>query len=81
MRHLRKFALESSGYEPLKIFSVGKVFRNESIDYKHLAELHQSDGIVIGNNLTLAHLIDILKSFYAQLGNEGLSSSRHISRS
>lgn len=68
MRNLRKFVLESSGYEPVKIFSVGKVFRNESIDYKHLAELHQSDGIVIGDNLTLAHLAGILKTYYAALG-------------
>ncbi len=70
IRHLRKFALESSGYEPIKIFSVGKVFRNESIDYKHLAELHQSDGMVIGDGLTLAHLKGILKDYYGALGME-----------
>ncbi len=68
MRQLRKFALESSGYEPIKLFSVGKVFRNESIDYKHLAELYQSDGIVIGDGLTLAHLMGILKNYYGALG-------------
>jgi phenylalanyl-tRNA synthetase alpha chain len=68
MRHLRKFVLENGSYEPIKIFSVGKVFRNESIDYKHLAELYQSDGIVIGEGLTLAHLIGILKSYYGALG-------------
>ncbi len=70
IRHLRKFALESGGYEPIKIFSVGRVFRNESIDYKHLAELHQSDGMVIGDGLTLAHLKGILKDYYGALGME-----------
>jgi phenylalanyl-tRNA synthetase alpha chain len=68
MRNLRRLALESSGYEPVKIFSVGKVFRNESIDYKHLAELHQSEGIVVGDGLTLANLISIMKSYYGALG-------------
>ena len=57
---------------PIKLFSVGKVFRNESIDYKHLAELCQIDGIIIGNNLTLANLIDTLKRFYSELGLEDL---------
>ena len=38
---------------PVKIFSVGRVFRNENIDYKHLADFYQSDGIIIGRNLTL----------------------------
>ena len=53
---------------PVKLFSVGKVFRNESIDYKHLAELHQVDGIIIGNNLTFSNLIYTLKQFYSQIG-------------
>jgi len=44
------------------------VFRNESTDYKHLAELHQYDGIIVGDNLTLANLIDTLKKFYTKLG-------------
>ena len=37
---------------PDKTFFCGQVFRNESIDYRHLAELYQTDGIIIGNNLT-----------------------------
>ncbi|MEM3841313.1 MAG: phenylalanine--tRNA ligase subunit alpha [Candidatus Micrarchaeaceae archaeon] len=53
---------------PIKLFSIGKIFRNEAIDYKHLAELHQVDGIVIGNSLTLANLFDILKNFYSSFG-------------
>ncbi len=67
-RHVRKFANEPGSSYPIKLFSIGRIFRNESIDYKHLAELHQIDGIVIGDNLTLANLIDILTKFYAGLG-------------
>ena len=62
--NISRYATFDSDY-PIKLFSVGKIFRNESVDYKHLAELHQIDGIVIGNSLTLANLFDILKNFYA----------------
>ena len=32
---------------PVKVFSVDRVFRNEKLDYKHLAEFHQIEGIVM----------------------------------
>ena len=67
-RQIRKYASASGIEYPLKLFSIGRVFRNESIDYKHLAELHQFDGIIIGENLALSNLIDVLKRFYTQLG-------------
>jgi phenylalanyl-tRNA synthetase alpha chain len=66
-RYISKFANIKTPY-PTKLFSIGRVFRNESIDYKHLAELHQVDGIIMGNNLTLSNLISTLKQFYAELG-------------
>ena len=66
-----KKALADGSYEqqlPLKLFSVGRVFRNENIDFKHLADFYQTDGIIIGKNLTLANLFDTLITFYDQLG-------------
>ena len=69
-RYINKFANAIESSYPLRLFSIGKVFRNESIDYKHLAELHQTDGIVIGNNLALSNLIETLKRFFSQLGIE-----------
>lgn len=71
-RYINKFANNINTSYPAKLFSVGKVFRNESIDYKHLAELYQIDGIVIGNNLTFSNLISTLKSFYSQLGMDNI---------
>lgn len=53
---------------PVKLFSVGRVFRNENIDYKHLTDFYQMDGIVIGKNLKLANLFDILIRLYAGFG-------------
>ena len=51
-----------------RIFSVGRVFRNEKVSYKHLVEFNQIEGIVIGNNTTLRDLMGIQKEFYKKLG-------------
>ena len=55
---------------PAKFFAVGKCFRNETIDINHLFELTQTEGIVVGNNLTLRNLIGYLKQFYKKMGFE-----------
>ncbi len=68
--YVQKLAGMENAEYPMKIFSIGKVFRNESVDYKHLAELHQYDGIIAGEGIGLSHLIHTLKEFYAQLGME-----------
>ncbi|MEK6970975.1 MAG: phenylalanine--tRNA ligase subunit alpha [archaeon] len=53
---------------PFKSFSIGRVFRNEAIDATHLAEFYQVDGLVMGEGLTLRHLMGTIKEFYARLG-------------
>ncbi len=53
---------------PIKLFSVGRVFRNETVDYRHLADFYQHDGMVIGRNLTLSNLFDELTKLYGSLG-------------
>jgi phenylalanyl-tRNA synthetase alpha chain len=62
---------DSAGAET-RVFSVARVYRNESLDYKHLAELHQMEGIVIGEGLNLRHLMGILTKFYGKLGMSGV---------
>ena len=42
-----------------KYFYVAHNFRNEAIDATHLAEFFQGEGFIIGDDLSLAHLIDI----------------------
>ena len=54
--------------ENARIFSLGRVFRNEKVSYKHLVEFNQIEGIVIGNNTTLRDLMGIQKEFYKKLG-------------
>lgn len=53
---------------PLKMFSVGRVFRRETINYKHLPEFHQVEGIVAGEDMSFKNLLGILKEFYRKLG-------------
>ena len=51
-----------------RVFSLGRVFRNEKVSYKHLVEFNQIEGIVIGKNATLRDLMGLQKEFYKQLG-------------
>ncbi len=67
-RHIYKYGRKSPGSYPIKLFSIGKVFRNETIDYKHLAELFQFDGIIMGEGLTLSNLMHTLRNFYSNAG-------------
>ncbi|MBI2573199.1 phenylalanine--tRNA ligase subunit alpha [Candidatus Woesearchaeota archaeon] len=53
---------------PAKFFAVGKVFRNEALDWKHLFEFYQVDGIVIDPNANLKHLKGYLSRFYKKMG-------------
>ena len=55
---------------PAKFFSVNKVFRNETLDWKHGFEFNQSEGIVIDPNANFTHLIGYLKEFAKKMGYE-----------
>lgn len=56
------------GESEAEIFSVGRVFRNETVDYKHLAEFMQVDGIVISRDGSVRELMGIIREFYTRLG-------------
>jgi phenylalanyl-tRNA synthetase alpha chain len=53
---------------PKKVFCIGKVFRNETMDYKHLAELHQVEGIVFDPDVSFRDHQGYLKEFFNRLG-------------
>ena len=48
---------KEDGFKPAKLFSIDRVFRNETMDATHLAEFRQVEGVVADRNLTLADLI------------------------
>ncbi len=53
---------------PVKVFSVDRAYRNEKVDYKHIPEFHQIEGIVMDKDVTLRDLMGALKEFYLKLG-------------
>jgi phenylalanyl-tRNA synthetase alpha chain len=54
--------------EEARVFSVGRVFRNEKSNYKHNPEFYQIEGVMVGEMLNLRNLIYILSKFYSKLG-------------
>ncbi len=64
--------LEEKSEVPLKLFSIGRVFRNEKIDAMHLPEFHQIEGVVVGD-VNLRDLMGHISAFYKRIGLEGIS--------
>ena len=56
--------------KPRKYFAIGRVYRNEATDYKHLAEFHQVEGIIVWKGAKFTDLLGVLKEFYRRLGFE-----------
>ncbi|MEW6749162.1 MAG: phenylalanine--tRNA ligase subunit alpha [Candidatus Micrarchaeota archaeon] len=56
--------------KPRKYFAIGRVFRNEATDYKHLAEFHQVEGIIAWENATFTDLLGVIREVYKKLGFE-----------
>lgn len=54
--------------EEARIFTIGRVFRNEKVSYKHLVEFNQIEGVVTGKNITLRDLMGIQTEFYNRIG-------------
>ena len=51
-----------------RVFSLGRVFRNEKPSYKHLAEFHQVEGVVAGPEASMRSLMGMLEKFYSMIG-------------
>jgi len=45
---------------PVKVVSLGRVYRNETVDPQHVAMFHQFEGIWVDQGLTFAHLKGLL---------------------
>ncbi len=55
---------------PAKYFALGKVFRNETVDWSHGFEFNQTEGIVIDEDANFRQLIGYLTEFYKKMGYE-----------
>lgn len=54
--------------EEARVFSVGRVFRNEKSNYKHNPEFYQIEGVMVGEKLNVRNMIYIMTKFYSKLG-------------
>lgn len=52
---------------PYRVIVPGKVFRNEATDMTHEAEFFQLEGLVVGEDISLAHLKGTLEQFFRDL--------------
>jgi phenylalanyl-tRNA synthetase alpha chain len=64
LQHLAKVKSSDVG----RFFSVGRVFRNEKVSYKHLVEFHQVEGVATSKEASLRDLMGLQKEFYAKMG-------------
>lgn len=53
---------------PIKVFSVDRIYRNEKVDWKHLAEFHQIEGIIVDKDATFRELMGLIKEFCTRIG-------------
>lgn len=63
LQHLAKMQPEGA-----RFFSVGRVFRNEKVSYKHLVEFHQVEGVATAPRVSLRDIMGLQKEFYAKMG-------------
>jgi phenylalanyl-tRNA synthetase alpha chain len=63
LQHLAKLQPEIA-----RFFSVGRVFRNEKVSYKHLVEFHQVEGVATAPRASLRDIMGLQKEFYAKMG-------------
>jgi phenylalanyl-tRNA synthetase alpha chain len=63
LQHLAKLQPDNA-----RFFSVGRVFRNEKVSYKHLVEFHQVEGVATAPKASLRDLMGLQKEFYSKMG-------------
>ncbi|HLE45969.1 MAG TPA: phenylalanine--tRNA ligase subunit alpha [Thermoplasmata archaeon] len=55
---------------PRKAFIIGRNFRRDALDWKHLPEFHQIEGVVMEEGASLSMLLGTIAEFYRRMGLE-----------
>lgn len=55
---------------PIAIICPGKVFRNEATDATHEMQFHQMEGLLVGEDISIAHLKGVLLEFFKKFVGE-----------
>ena len=56
---------------PLRVFTVGRTFRNENVDRTHSHTFHQVDCFMIDKGISMAHLKGTLQTFANEMFGDG----------
>ncbi len=67
IRSMEMWAKEGYPGDQLAIVVPGKAFRNEATDATHEAQFHQVEGLLIGKDISLAHLKGVLRHLFTEL--------------
>lgn len=51
---------------PVTVVVPGKVFRNEATDARHEAQFYQVEGLMVGKDVTLAHMKGVLEHYFSK---------------
>ncbi len=62
--------VKSGGKPPFAIVVPGRVFRNESTDAGHEMQFYQIEGLMIGKDISVAHMKGVLLEFFKRFFNE-----------
>lgn len=57
---------------PLRIASVGKCFRADMLDASHSPAFHQVEGLMVGHDVSMAHLRGVLRLFFESLFDQSV---------
>ena len=52
---------------PFRAIAPGRCFRNETVDASHEHTFHQMEGLVVGEDITVGHLIGTMKTFLREV--------------
>jgi len=59
---------------PFKIVVPGKVFRNEATDMTHEVQFYQIEGLVVGEDITMAHLKSVLDTLLKKIFGDDIKT-------
>ena len=69
IRYMENFA-KSGRRPPFAVISIGKCFRNEATDATHEMQFYQIEGLMIGEDISMANLKGVLSHFYKKMMGE-----------
>lgn len=65
--HAMEELVRRGGMPPFALVAPGKVFRNEATDMTHEVQFFQLEGLVIGKDINVSHLVGTLDHFFKRM--------------